>query len=84
METKHTKGEWFIQGKTLIKCGNEQVASANAILDECESNAKLIAAAPELLEALIDLTNQIKNEHCSEFMDEPFDKAINAINKATK
>ena len=52
-QAKYTKGDWFIQGKTLIKCQNEQIGSVNSMIDEYEANAKLLATAPELLETLI-------------------------------
>ena len=57
METKHTKGEWEIkktQGNFSIS-GKEPVCTilANPPLEQQEANAKLIAAAPELLEALV-------------------------------
>jgi hypothetical protein len=45
-------------------------------------NAKLIAAAPELLKALQDVVGQVHNEHCSEYMDEYLIKSEEAINKA--
>lgn len=80
---KRTKGEWTIQGKNLIKCNNEQIGSANSMLDEYEANAKLMAAAPDMLEALIDLDSLINSLGLnlpSEFLI----KYQNAIKKATK
>lgn len=80
---KHTKGEWFIQGKNLIRCNNEQVASANSMLDEYEANAKLIASAPELLEALIMLMHP-NDMNDVNFANRAREKAKNLINKVTK
>lgn len=54
METKHTKGEWK-QKALYIICNNKLIANIDPINGnfsiENEANAKLISAAPELLEA---------------------------------
>lgn len=60
LKFKGSQNEWTIQGKNLIKSSNEQVASVNSMLDDYEANAKLIAAAPDLLEACIKMYNSIK------------------------
>lgn len=55
METKFTKAPWFVAGKTGFV---NQIEIAPAICtaygagEELEANARLIAAAPELFEAL--------------------------------
>ena len=74
METKHTQGEWSILGKTLIKCNGEQVASVNSILDEYEANAKLIANAPLMLEALLKIQSRTD---LFPFINEVIQKATN-------
>jgi len=63
-EMKHTKGPWIAKPVTNyhglkywvveeMQYNGFQIASTiNAEVDQDESNAKLIAAAPELLEAL--------------------------------
>jgi hypothetical protein len=77
---KHTNGEWFIQGKNLIKCGNEQIASANSMLDEYEANAKLISAAPDLLNVVLKLDSLI-NELGLNLPSEFLQQYENAIQK---
>jgi len=56
--SKHTQGQWVINKDNSISTNSfdkvliAQVCSANNNDQEQKSNAKLIAAAPELLEAL--------------------------------
>lgn len=91
METKHTKGEWQVDRRALLRvCVNDMTiancggAVSNDSLEEAQANAKLIAAAPELLEALVGLRSFI-NELT---FDYPGDELIimvdNAIKKATE
>jgi len=49
---KHTPGPWRVSGKQSIRCesGNGYIAKTN--WDNGEANARLIAAAPDLLAAL--------------------------------
>lgn len=90
METKHTKGEWTtanVNGISVWSKDNQMICNVlNTNKNEKEANAKLIAAAPDLLEALVNICKKV--EFCSldnksTFKDE-YKKAINAINKATK
>lgn len=74
METKHTKGEWKVsecipnailalEGNIEINNGDWSIA---CVFTDCgydeepQANAKLIAAAPELLDALIHTLNELK------------------------
>lgn len=93
METKHTPGEWEIKSETARQNARvihkEQgfcIATINPI-DEAEANAKLISAAPELLEALqlILITCDIKNinEEYGQLDTHWTNKVLNAIKKAT-
>ena len=62
--SKHTPGPWIIDGngiKTSISAGSKHIAMVNywhvggaddVIGEEHEANARLIAAAPDLLKAL--------------------------------
>ena len=94
-EFKGTKGEWKVGNSdthnyiynnasddpfrnfTIANCDNDGIQKK-----EAKENAKLIAAAPELLKALQGIIGQVHNEHCSEYMDEYLIKSEEAINKA--
>lgn len=92
---KHTQGEWEInhQSATTIqlKGSNRSIAStggysvntqeADRVYEENLANAKLISAAPELLEALKEIINDI--DVWNNLIESHRDRIINAINKAT-
>ena len=79
--SKHTPGPWTIEGKT--NAGGFQVskpnrkdgtafstywiASVGPSLDEDQANAKLIAAAPDLLHAVRSLLEGLKPDAPGEF-----------------
>ncbi len=83
METKHTKGEWRVDNE--YSSGNRGITRI-----EIEANAKLIAAAPDLLEALIEMNKWV----CVNFPEHgmshefgscaSFNKMRTAIKKATE
>lgn len=91
MKTKHTKGEWKLMERPSNisnSIGVESNGERHTRLedytnnkDEAAANAKLIAAAPELLEALMNLTNTCQKYFRDEFK---LDEATNAIKKATE
>ena len=96
METKHTPGPWTVTADGAgwhIECAPERGHSVAYIMaeigeedpdtsdDEKEANARLIAAAPELLAALIDLLHQSKLSQDEGGWD--FEQAETAIAKAT-
>lgn len=91
MNAKHTPGPWINLGQGDIVarsdkyCGGEKdIASVFLTTnDEDESNARLIAAAPDLLDALRELLEACKD---AKFASDPFDSMPNArtaIAKAT-
>ena len=97
MKTKHTQGEWTINPNLLTeviipsKMGMEiDVWHYAREEDEAEANAKLIAAAPELLEMLIRISN-IENyaftlpgfdvKRLKSEINQAIEKAINNLNK---
>lgn len=92
MEIKHTKGEWKIDHlqngavNTVVKSPKKIVAKIyrNMSLYELNANAKLIAAAPDLLKALQFCQSVIKTQGMFDLSERmAFDKAAAAIKKAT-
>jgi hypothetical protein len=87
MEFKGTKGEWKVIGGVIlrsIECNGKQIVVCQG--KEVEANAKLIAAAPDLLEALLKVREVLYKEWPKEEWFD-FDKEIGyteAINKALK
>lgn len=71
-DMKHTKGKWKNTGVTSQMSNHRDILANNKRIilledytrneEEAEANAKLIAAAPELLEALIQLNEGFKRE----------------------
>ena len=66
MEFKGTKGKWEVKSDTVFSGVYDVVTSEGApTFEEDEANAKLIAAAPELLEAFyksIGVLNEILHD----------------------
>lgn len=90
--SKHTPGKWVVQsygsGIIYITSNEEVIANVSSLLDgknneqklvEQIANAKLIAAAPDLLAAL-----EAVCDYAAEFgiRNEEFGIVVNAINKA--
>lgn len=81
--TKHTPGPWKYSDLTkmvfsLDKSGMDDKGICNVNENNFEANAKLIAAAPEMLEALIEL-----RKFYTDTTGLPAVKANAAIEKAT-
>jgi hypothetical protein len=67
LEIKADTDEWSAMIAHIYKYG---VCNGRHYLVPAEANAHIIAAAPELLEALIDVTQEltteiVRNQHCS-------------------
>ena len=85
MEFKGTKGEWKITGtgeqRTMINGSSIDVwwniGSSAVSEDEGKANAKLIAAAPDLLEALQGLLLNGHNDKQIEISKSAIQKALN-------
>jgi len=99
MKTKHTAGEWTQGVNTSSKewmqvfCNNKVIAEVKTIhqkgqrestdFEEEEANAKLIAAAPEMLKALIELPQNTSFAHVKDVAT-MIEKAANILEiKAT-
>ena len=87
MTTKHTAGEWIDRGTSCVGTHRQLVASVYPMADEHPeehaANMRLIAAAPDLLEALKALVADLKPYMGQGRMDDKIRNAIAAIAKAT-
>ena len=88
MKTKHTLGPWELRhGYYIFACGREiaTVWKGESVTDETQdmANARLIASAPDLLEALKELVADLKPYMGQGRMDDKIRNAIAAIAKAT-
>lgn len=88
IERKFTPGPWMLSGRTVYALNDQgfnrfsaQVQDAHTSAVELEANARLIAAAPELLEALEALTANYADVEPGGSKN--VDKARAAIAKAT-
>jgi len=89
MQTGHTKGEWTNTGLEIRHKSNSLLLAtvykhlpANQSFEEAQANAKLMTAAPDLLEALIEMCDS--QGRGMEHEIKAYDKAMDAILKATK
>ncbi len=79
--TKHTQGPWLVEGRTVYALNDDGynrfsalVQDAHTPRDELEANARLIASAPELLEALELLSQSAPAASCDMFHHEKQDR----------
>ncbi len=66
MKTKHTREKWKVEScnvRTTIVSDETPVCNLFNLGEETEANAKLIEAAPELLEALEMAVNILECKH---------------------
>ena len=98
MEKKFSKGKWIVSDDTgecyLVKSDDGGLIAFvydgdiddEAIhMDVVEANAKLIASAPELLEALESFVCDVENTQGNDnVFEEAYHLAKNAIKKATE
>ena len=90
--TKFTKGPWFIERKWIIGPKSlvedqtfgmiEEVCDVSHSMENRQANAHLIAAAPDLYEALDRLVGEIKDYHVSSSVLDAIEASIYAIAKA--
>ena len=90
--SKHTPGPWEVayqdkNGQSVVKGEHIEVATCwhhcvGSIEKEMHANARLIAAAPELLEALKEIVDAADGAGWEQ-LDPSFKKARAAIAKAT-
>lgn len=84
MNTQHTPGPWYVQKshKRNIMYDGEIIATARPD-KEAEANARLIAAAPELLENLARIIDRIEESGLQDNFPSAYKRAKAAINAAT-
>jgi hypothetical protein len=87
--TSHTKGKWYLQKYTdaytnIVRCNNGKghetifiASTPQSSLPEARANARLMSAAPDLLESLQEIIAITDRDHIA------WDKAKSAIEKAT-
>lgn len=86
---KHSKGEWKVQSYGFLTAAESKDLYAVAKVytndkmseGEAEANKKLISCAPELLEALTNVTTMIRNDSISMVK---VNEAIKLIKRATE
>jgi hypothetical protein len=94
---KHTPGTWtatidhsreagsyprtliMANGYCVAKCWQKDFAVDK---QEAEANARLIAAAPDLLQALARLVDRIEEQKLQDYFPHAYKRALEAINKA--
>lgn len=89
METKHTKGKWYAvdSSGTVIAAKGEKYTTICKVLnisEEGDANAKLIAAAPDMLEALIEAKRMYEEVQPCGGWQGVYEMIESAIKKATE
>lgn len=83
-EGMHTPGPWHLVNGTQIRSAKHQIAKVWMMRgSEGVANARLIAAAPELLEALQDLKRELILSNVDpDYIESHFRKSINKAEAA--
>jgi hypothetical protein len=90
MKTAHTESPWFSKSNIVWRYSDKEpicVVSNYSNEKEQEANARLIAAAPELLEVLKYVLPILEDNNLTfgdDFAKEAFNRAEQAITKATQ
>ena len=79
----HTPGPWEQKGHK-IWAGRRHLATAHSWAEGQQANARLIAAAPDLLSSLIEMVNLSSKQFDHPRAMKARDKASAAIKKATE
>jgi hypothetical protein len=72
MSGRHTPGPWHVEGGNQVWAGDELVAGAAVMRMPHAANARLIAAAPDLLACAIKLravADWLPHPHCVEALE---------------
>jgi hypothetical protein len=83
MSAKHTPGPWRVFGYDIGTSPDETLAVVCAMDDNTDdANATLIAAAPDLLAALVELDAWAMNESGADYPNGTFEIVRAALRKA--
>lgn len=85
MSTKHTPGPWYVEDdeRGILTTVTSDYGDIDYLtLPNHRANACIIAAAPELLEALEAIVNRSEVDHEVCIRQPDYDRALAAINKA--
>ena len=87
MKTEHTQGPWRIDSQTrfgdfTIAAGENVKACEFIAKTQSEANARLIAAAPDLLAALVEMLDASEKPTHERWLSNVRSHAIAAISKA--
>ncbi len=67
VKTAYTKGNWILKNQLQVRAGEKIIANIDPLYgdvsDENIANAKLIAAAPEMLQTLLGIRKQLNYQH---------------------
>jgi hypothetical protein len=88
---KHTNGPWFVQPKSDVytniirpesNYGSIIASCPQSSTDETKANARLIAAAPDLLNALEQMMISLNKSSCGWNMDSDIERAYSLCKEA--